>query len=183
MNLRIVADVQTKPKKIADHSIVGWGYTYFVRHRDAIKIGFSGAPKERIKAIQISFPDPLEVLAIVPYTIIDEPTAHQRFVHLRMSGEWFKAAPDLLEFIEQIKIEAAKAPKGQYPTMKATALADEIDRCCRHLARLRRTQPPEMRVLVNRLIEHLKDLPRNPDAMRPLIRRTIELIEPPTPAP
>lgn len=38
-----------------------WGFTYFVRRADAIKIGHSAIPKQRISALQVSFPEALEV--------------------------------------------------------------------------------------------------------------------------
>ena len=175
MNLRLVDDVRTA--KIADHSCVGWGYTYFVRRGDLIKIGHSAVPKDRMTALQCNFPEPLEVLAIVSNTFIDEPTAHKKFDHLRVRGEWFRAAPDLLEFITQVKAEADRAPTRPYPTMKATELTGEIERCCRHLKRLRAKRPLGKRSLVTDLIAQLEKLPRNPDVMRPTIRQTIRLIE------
>jgi len=43
------ADVPVK--KFADHSMTAWGYTYFVRRDDLIKIGHTGAPKQRMNGI------------------------------------------------------------------------------------------------------------------------------------
>src|SRR4051812_22859144 len=77
------------------------GFTYFVRRGEFIKIGSSMAPAGRIKGLQTGFPEPLEVLVIAPDNIIGEMQAHQKFAHLRTSGEWFLAAPDLLAFIEE----------------------------------------------------------------------------------
>lgn len=127
-------------RKIADHSREGWGYTYFVRRNSSIKIGHTAIPKTRFKTLQVGFPEPLEVLAVVPNTIVTEPVAHQKFAHLRVSGEWFQASPELLDFIEEVKAEAAGLPKrkpdppdhpelavlrkklcGQYPHMSADA--------------------------------------------------------------
>ena len=175
MNLQIVDEVQNS--KFADHSCVGWGYTYFVGRGDLIKIGHSAVPRDRMTALQCGFPEPLEILAIIPNAIIDEPTAHKRFAHLRMSGEWFRAAPELMEFIAEIRAEAARPSKPIYPPMRATEMAAEIDRCLRHLTQLRPKQPLTVRPFINNLIERLKNLPRNPNEMRPLIRQSIEQIE------
>lgn len=100
-------------RKFADHSINGvWGHTYFVQREGRIKIGHSGAPKERISSL-----GPVTILAIVPNTIISEGAAHKMFAHLRVEGEWFWVAPDLLAFIEQIKKEAAAMPKDEPPEL------------------------------------------------------------------
>lgn len=95
------------PRKFADHSINdAWGYTYFARRGDLIKIGHSGAPKERMQSLG----KPLDVLAVIPNPIISEGAAHVKFAHLREKGEWFRIAPELLEFIEWAKLEAVKMP-------------------------------------------------------------------------
>jgi hypothetical protein len=75
------------------------GYTYFVRDGDSIKIGSSMRPKERISSMQTSHFRVLETLAVVPMEVADEYETHQRFEHLRVRGEWFRAAPELLQFI------------------------------------------------------------------------------------
>lgn len=90
---------------------VPWGYTYFVRRGDAIKVGHSAIPKQRISGLQVSFPEPLEVLAIIENTIISEAAAHAKFAHLRMTGEWFRAEPELIEFIEAMKVAPKPTPK------------------------------------------------------------------------
>lgn len=87
---------------------VPWGHTYFFRRGNAIKIGHSAIPKQRQSQLQVAFPDDLEVLAVVPNSLITEPAAHAKFAHLRLRGEWFKAHPDLLSFITRIKAKAAR---------------------------------------------------------------------------
>lgn len=95
-------------RKFADHSVDGrtWGYTYFVRRDNLIKIGHSGAPKARTK----SYGPTATVLAIIPNTVIDESAAHKKFHHLRAVKEWFQAAPELLEFIEWAKGQVEPLP-------------------------------------------------------------------------
>lgn len=100
------------PKKFADHSINDtWGYTYFVRVGDLIKIGHSGAPKQRITSLGRD----REILAVVPNTIISEGDAHKKFAHLREVGEKFRIAPDLLDFIEEVKVLGAAVPRVSEP--------------------------------------------------------------------
>lgn len=79
------------------------GFTYFVRDGDMIKIGSSMSPKSRITSLQTASPRPLETMAIVPMDIADEFGTHRKFSHLRVRGEWFRAEPDLLRFIESVK--------------------------------------------------------------------------------
>lgn len=92
------------------------GFTYFVRRADAIKIGHSGIPKQRISTLQVSFPEAIEVLAIVPNARVSEAAAHAKFAHLRLSGEWFRAEPELLDFIKSIKGPDEFKPKRPDPT-------------------------------------------------------------------
>lgn len=122
------------PKKFADHSEkAAWGYTYFVRRGDAIKIGHSAIPKQRISQLQVAFPEPLEVLAIIPNTIVGEADAHAKFAHLRMSGEWFRAGPELLDFIQIAKVEAGLAPKQK----SSRRVVPKVDPLISKLHRLR----------------------------------------------
>ncbi len=108
---------ETVPSKpIADHSVDPgtWGHTYFVQRGERIKIGHSAVPKQRLSHL-----GPVAILAVVPNTIISEGDAHKRFAHLRIEKEWFRVAPDLLEFIEQVKEqvkrESAGRPKAKTP--------------------------------------------------------------------
>lgn len=69
------------------------GSVYFVRFGDRVKIGFSTDVRTRLVAIPHD-----EVLAVVPGTIRDEKRCHAAFADLRLTGEWFTAAPRLLDF-------------------------------------------------------------------------------------
>lgn len=82
-------------------------YTYFVCQGDFVKIGATSNPERRINGLQTGFPDPLEVLVVVHSNVISESQGHLRFAHLRASGEWFRAEPELLDFIETLKSEQA----------------------------------------------------------------------------
>ena len=101
-------------KKFADHSRKGvWGYTYFVRCRDRIKIGHTALPHLRFPALVRELGGRIEVLAVIQNELVTEGTAHARFGHLRVEGELFQIAPDLLEFISDMKAAADRIPKRE----------------------------------------------------------------------
>jgi len=105
-------------------STVVHGWTYFVRDGDAIKIGSSIRPQKRVEAIQTGSPRTIELLAIVPQSVADEFTTHQKFAHLRSRGEWFRAEPDLLDYIEHLiraMASAAPVPAPVAPIRKPAA--------------------------------------------------------------
>lgn len=70
------------------------GLVYFIRFGDRIKIGFTTNLQSRMKAIPYD-----EILMVTPGTMDDERQCHQAFAHLRETGEWFRADPELLAFI------------------------------------------------------------------------------------
>lgn len=70
------------------------GWVYFIRFSDRIKIGRSGSPTDRLRAIPHD-----EVLAIIPGTVDDEQGYHRRFAALRVTGEWFRAEQELRDFV------------------------------------------------------------------------------------
>lgn len=86
------------------------GSTYFVRVGDAIKIGAATNFKTRLQSLQTGQVELIEVLAVVPASLIDEFKTQQLFAHLRIRGEWFRNDAELLYFIEQAKAEAAAEP-------------------------------------------------------------------------
>lgn len=62
-----------------------------------MKIGFTTNMVNRMKAV------PHEaILGTVPGTMVDERGYHAQFAHLRVTGEWFRAEPDLLAFIADV---------------------------------------------------------------------------------
>lgn len=82
------------------------GSVYFVQAGDGgpIKIGWTGGdPKARMRDLQTGNPYPLSMLGHVPGSGADETDLHEQFRHLRMVGEWFKPAPDLVAFIAGVK--------------------------------------------------------------------------------
>lgn len=140
--------------------------TYFVRAGDAIKIGSANDFKSRLRALQTAREAPLEVLAVVPSSAADEFQTHQRFAHLRLKGEWFKAAPELLSFIEGLK---------GAPTT-AAHIDVEMDYLGKLVARCRSRWPKDPKI--NTLAAQLANWNRggNRIELRKMIPRTIEAI-------
>jgi hypothetical protein len=71
---------------------------YAIKCGDFIKIGFGGRPRERLAAMSLTCPYPMELMASREYP--DAKTAYvaEREVHLALAsqrhwGEWFKMTP------------------------------------------------------------------------------------------
>lgn len=66
-----------------------------------IKIGMTaGQPLHRMASLQTGFPYELRLLGVISDADDSrEAEIHQQFSHLRIRGEWFRPAPDLLDFI------------------------------------------------------------------------------------
>ena len=82
------------------------GMIYIVRLGDTVKIGFSRNPETRLLQIPHE-----EIIAMFPGTFKTERALHERFAHLRVTGEWFRSTPDLLAFTRAL--EAASMMRAQ----------------------------------------------------------------------
>lgn len=90
-----------------EHVPRGMEIVYFLRAGDFIKIGkATGSPKSRIATLQTGCPFQISVLAYMPGGLAEESALHQRFAALRTHGEWFRASPDLLSFIDSVEVPA-----------------------------------------------------------------------------
>lgn len=78
------------------------GRIYFATDGQAIKIGYSGAPKERLRDLQTAHHQTLKLLGTVPATPDDELAVQKKFGHLHVRGEWFRSDPELLTYIEEV---------------------------------------------------------------------------------
>ncbi len=76
-------------------------FVYFIQMGEdgPIKIGHSRDVGRRLKSMQTSCPALLRLLGTIAGA--QECLVHVRFHHLRIAGEWFRAEPDLLDFITQ----------------------------------------------------------------------------------
>lgn len=77
------------------------GFVYFVHDEtaNAIKIGWSKDPLDRITALQVANPTKLRLVAVVPGHKALEEAAHARWKDLQIHGEWFRAEFVLVEWI------------------------------------------------------------------------------------
>lgn len=79
------------------------GYVYFIASETLIKIGFSGAPGVRLKALRSQTGEPLKILAHAVGWITDEAALHKKFAHLRDHQEWFRPEQELYDVIAAVK--------------------------------------------------------------------------------
>lgn len=83
---------------------------YFIRAGRRVKIGFSGNPESRLSSIRAGgckAPRGLDtsrarIAALEPGGRQRETELHQKFAHLRESGEWFRGAPELTDYINEL---------------------------------------------------------------------------------
>lgn len=72
---------------------------YFIGAGGQIKIGWSRKVATRLAQLQTGSANQLKLLATVPGGRGLEQSLHKQFHHLRLAGEWFLAAPELLDHI------------------------------------------------------------------------------------
>lgn len=77
-------------------------YLYAVDGGDLIKLGRSTRPDSRLSSLQTASPVLLDVLAVVPEWLMSEARAHDKWAGLREHGEWFRATPELREWVARI---------------------------------------------------------------------------------
>lgn len=91
---------------------------YFVERQGFVKIGFSADLNARLSSLANEvirvpgmLPGRVNLLAIQPGGRQLERQTHRRFAHLRVGGEWFRAAQDLQDHINSLndKVSAAAA--------------------------------------------------------------------------
>jgi hypothetical protein len=81
------------------------GGVYFVLFQGFVKIGIPTDIKNRLKSVHSSHPLPLTLLGVIPLPPkmhrAKERSIHDQFAHLRQQGEWFRAEPELLQYIKE----------------------------------------------------------------------------------
>lgn len=83
-------------------SAASQGIVYYVRLGNRVKIGFSTDFVSRMSVVPHE-----SILFTKPGTLADERLEHKRFAHLRTSGEWFQADPELMAYITDLRANAA----------------------------------------------------------------------------
>lgn len=89
------------PKPVSVASAPKASVVYFIEAEGSgrIKIGTTDRLDKRLAALRASSPLPLNLIATIAGDFNDERRLHHRFAHLRLHGEWFSAAPELLAFL------------------------------------------------------------------------------------
>lgn len=83
------------------------GFVYFAQVADPpgqpIKIGWSVNPWYRVHELSTGSPSgDLVIARVIRGTIREERALHERFAHLRIRREWFKADPELCNFVNAL---------------------------------------------------------------------------------
>lgn len=97
---------QEKQRQAEIAARVAASRVYFIRQDEPsglVKIGFTRRPVEkRLAELQKHHACTLVVAAVAPGLMSDERHLHDRFAHLRVSGEWFQPASDLMAYIQLV---------------------------------------------------------------------------------
>lgn len=91
------AEIEERPAKQCN--------VYIIRRPGAseVKIGISIDPVRRLRQLQSTHTEQLELVAYFLGTAADEADLHQRFKEFRKRGEWFHEAPEISAWIEGIR--------------------------------------------------------------------------------
>lgn len=92
-------------KSLPDFKVADAQCVYFVQamtDEAPIKIGISWDVYHRFHNLRTASPFELELLGTITGGKEREQEIHRRFAHLRMRGEWFRPAPELLAFIDEV---------------------------------------------------------------------------------
>lgn len=65
-------------------------HLYFALCGDAIKIGVSAQPSDRVSTLQTGAPGPITILAVIEGAGNLESKCHRRLEHLHLHGEWYR---------------------------------------------------------------------------------------------
>ncbi|MNG03506.1 hypothetical protein D3C84_865910 [compost metagenome] len=77
---------------------------YFARNAQGlIKIGSSLAVDGRLDTLGKAAGEELELLLVQPGSLALEKMLHEHFADLREQGEWFRAGPELEDYIESLR--------------------------------------------------------------------------------
>ncbi len=82
---------------------------YFIQqgNQGPIKIGVSTNPQNRLRQLQTASPYDLKLIHVSPnpHWATQEAATHEFFDHLRMAGEWFVPAKELIKYIGYLRDE------------------------------------------------------------------------------
>lgn len=80
------------------------GYVYAIADaQGSVKLGYTKNPTLRLESLQISRPDKLRILGVIPGDRRDEANLHTRFSAYRCSGEWFRHEGVVSDFVSSME--------------------------------------------------------------------------------
>lgn len=80
----------------------GPSYVYFIRALDAVKVGFSQIPDERLKHLQAKVPTRLVMLGYVRGGYNEERRLKGAFAGMKLYGEWYAFDGFVRELVQNI---------------------------------------------------------------------------------
>src|SRR3972149_780868 len=86
-----------------------------------IKIGRSADVNKRLSHLQVSVGADLRIIKAVPADPWGEIAVHNKFRHLRVRGEWFKADKELLDFIATLRPQRERFQLGRNTVLRRLA--------------------------------------------------------------
>lgn len=84
---------------------------YFVKNGDAVKIGVSKNPEQRMSELSVSSNGAIQLLAVLDGGHGDEKEFHRKFSRYLIRGEWFKYQGELAKFIATLPPYEKPDPK------------------------------------------------------------------------
>lgn len=85
---------------------------YFIQSASGpIKIGFTQSVPKRFQTLQTSSSEKLFLLAEINGNKTLERDIHNRFVHLKLNGEWFKPEQEIFDFIKEVSCKPITVEK------------------------------------------------------------------------
>lgn len=81
------------------------GWLYALGHGDLVKLGRSGTPVARTRALNATLARRGKILALIRESVVSERQAHERWAAIRVTGEWFQATPELMEWVSSLGID------------------------------------------------------------------------------
>jgi len=121
---QVIFDALEDEGKIPGTDTSGTVYFLLAPDLNRVKIGVSRTPKRRILALTTQSPCELRLLATCPGGRKREMEIHAQFSALRTHGEWFEAAPELIEFGEKLG-RAHTTPEPKPSRQEAYSAGDD----------------------------------------------------------
>jgi hypothetical protein len=90
-----------KALQVASDGLKRLGHIYFLKNgrRGLVKIGYSASYRMRMSTIQLSTPDDLKLIALIPGDRDTERELHGRFGKHYVRGEWFRLEGALAKYV------------------------------------------------------------------------------------